>query len=99
MFEGPIPPWVSILFGLWSALNVVAFFVYGWDKRQAKAGNQRVPEKNLWLLILAGGFAGAWSGMQVFRHKTSKPSFILPAILCTLPWVALGGFVVYQFAT
>lgn len=95
MFDA-LPPWATVLLGLLAGLNLVSFAVYGWDKRQAKRGGDRVPEKKLWLLILIGGAAGAWAGMQVFRHKTRKTSFILPAIACTLPWVALVGFVVYS---
>jgi len=95
VFEA-LPPWALVLLGLAAALNVVTFFVYGWDKRQARLGGDRVPEKKLWLLILIGGCPGAWAGMQVFRHKTRKTSFILPAIGCTLPWVALVAFVAYR---
>jgi uncharacterized membrane protein YsdA (DUF1294 family) len=95
VFEN-LPPWASVLLGLLAALNLVTFVVYGWDKRQAKAGGDRVPEKKLWLLILIGGAVGAWSGMQVFRHKTRKTSFILPAIACTLPSVAVLGLVAYR---
>ena len=74
MFEA-LPPWALVLLGLAAALNVVTFFVYGWDKRQARLGGDRVPEKKLWLLILIGGCPGAWAGMQVFRHKTRKQPF------------------------
>lgn len=94
-----MPPWLMIVVGLAAGLNLVSFAVYGYDKRQAKLGERRVPEKKLWLLILVGGFAGAWAGMSVFRHKTSKGSFLFPAVLCTLPWVGLAGLLVYNFAT
>jgi uncharacterized membrane protein YsdA (DUF1294 family) len=57
------------------ALSVISFGMYGWDKRQAKVNGWRVPEKNLHLLSLLGGWPGALMGQKVFRHKTQKQSF------------------------
>lgn len=56
-------------------LSVASFLMYGWDKRQAKTGGWRVPEKNLHLLSLFGGWPGAILGQNYFRHKTQKQSF------------------------
>lgn len=52
------------------AINLVTFAVYGADKRRARRGAWRVPEKTLFLLPLLGGSVGALLGMRVFRHKT-----------------------------
>ena len=57
--------------------SAISFVLYGWDKRQAKVKGWRVPEKNLHLLSLLGGWPGALAGQQVFRHKTQKQSFQL----------------------
>jgi uncharacterized membrane protein YsdA (DUF1294 family) len=57
------------------AINITAFLVYGADKTLAEGRRTRVPEKVLLLLALLFGSLGAWIGMQVFRHKTSKQSF------------------------
>lgn len=51
------------------------FALYGYDKRQARDGGPRVPERLLHLMALAGGAAGGWLGMLVFRHKTRRPVF------------------------
>lgn len=56
-------------------INIIAFTVYGIDKRKAIRHHYRIPESTLILLALAGGTAGAWLGMQMFRHKTKKPKF------------------------
>lgn len=63
-------------------LNAVSFAAYGADKRFAKLGTRRIPEKTLLALAVLGA-AGAYLGMQVFRHKTRKPLFKygVPAIL------------------
>ncbi len=65
------------------AINVVTFAVYGIDKRRARRGAWRVPEKTLFLLPLLGGSLGALLGMRVFRHKTKHWYFVwgIPAIL------------------
>ena len=63
--------------------NVAAFFTFGADKRRAKRGAWRVPERTLFLLALVGGSLGAVCGMRAFRHKTRHWYFRygLPAIL------------------
>ena len=65
------------------AINLVTFAVYGTDKRRARRGAWRVPEKTLFLLPLLGGSVGALLGMRVFRHKTKHWYFVwgVPAIL------------------
>ena len=76
-----------------AAMNLIAFFTMGWDKRQARRpGARRVPEKRLFLLALLGGGLGATAGMFVFHHKTRHWTFRLgfPAIL--LSQLALGIF-------
>ena len=62
---------------LWylAAVNVVTFTVYGIDKRKARRGAWRIPEKTLFLLPLLGGSVGALLGMKVFRHKTKHAVF------------------------
>ena len=54
------------------AINLLAFLIYGADKRKAKRDQWRVPEKTLFLLALLGGSVGALAGMKVFHHKTRK---------------------------
>ncbi len=65
------------------AVNVLAFALMGADKRQARRGGCRVPEKTLFLSALLGGSVGAILGMWTFRHKTRHWyfKFGLPAIL------------------
>ena len=52
------------------AINALEFFLMGWDKRQARKGGRRTPEKTFFLLALLGGSPGAILGMYAFRHKT-----------------------------
>lgn len=55
--------------------NAVVAAVFAFDKRRAKSGGRRVPERTLLGLALFGGAGGAWVAMRVFRHKTRKPRF------------------------
>lgn len=78
------------------AINLVTFAVYGTDKRRARRGAWRVPEKTLFLLPLLGGSVGALLGMRVFRHKTKHWYFVwgVPAIL--LAQLALAVWLLYR---
>lgn len=64
-------------------INLIGFFVMWWDKRQAKLGNWRTPEKTLFMITLLGGGFGTIAGMYKFRHKTKKLYFTIgfPTIL------------------
>ncbi len=64
----------------WSA---IAFAVCGWDKRCARKGCWRVPERVLWGLSAVGGAAGMLLGMGTFRHKTRHWTFVwgVPSLL------------------
>ena len=78
-----MPPLAAALLIYLAAVNVIAFAVYGADKRRAKKERRRVPEKTLFLLALIGGSVGALAGMYTFRHKTRHWYFVwgIPAIL------------------
>ena len=58
-------------------VNLVAFIMYGIDKRRAIKDKWRIPEKTLLLAALFGGAPGALWGMVLFHHKTKKAKFFL----------------------
>ena len=91
-----MPPLFWALLGYLAAVNLLAFTVYGADKRRAKKDKRRVPEKTLFLLAIIGGSVGAWAGMYTFRHKTRHWYFVwgIPAIL--LAQVALAVWLTAQ---
>ena len=84
--------WTVLLVWL-AVINLLTFIVYGADKRRARRGKWRVPEKTLFLLPLLGGSIGALLGMRVFHHKTKHGYFVWgrPAIL--LAQIALAVWI------
>jgi uncharacterized membrane protein YsdA (DUF1294 family) len=68
---------MSILFYSFLILNCVAFVVTAYDKRLAIKNKRRVAEKTLLSFVAFGGTVGTTIAMIVFRHKTSKKSFLL----------------------
>ncbi|MDA4112721.1 MAG: DUF1294 domain-containing protein [Thaumarchaeota archaeon] len=65
------------------------------DKVSAVIGFDRISERNLVLMALAGGFAGIILGGMMFSHKTSKPEFWVPMAVATVIWGAV--LIVYFF--
>jgi len=66
------------------AVNLIIFAFYGYDKFMAINKRGRVPEIVLHLLALAGGFAGGWAGMFIFRHKINNILFIALLLFSTV---------------
>ncbi len=65
------------------AVNLLAFILYGADKKRAKKREWRISEKTLIGIAAIGGSVGALLGMYVFHHKTRHWYFRygLPVIL------------------
>lgn len=58
-----------IIFAL-ALLNLVSFSLMAYDKRCAKKGKWRVPERTLFLATACLGGLGGVLGMQICHHKT-----------------------------
>ena len=58
-------------------MNIFGFFIMWLDKRKAKKGAWRIPEKTLFIITALGGGIGTTAGMYVFRHKTQKIQFVI----------------------
>ena len=71
-------------------VNLIAFAMYGIDKRKAVKDQWRIPEKTLLLAALIGGAVGAFVGMQIFHHKTKHWKFILGVPACMILHIVLG---------
>jgi len=74
-----------------------SFALFAYDKHQAMTGGWRIPEDQLHLSALFGGWLGGILAMHLVRHKTVKSSFRQPYFLCTTGNIVLllGGSVLY----
>lgn len=77
-------------------MSLVSFCVYAYDKRQAKAGGWRIPERTLLLLAFAFGAPGALAGMRVMHHKTLKKRFTLSVPAFLVLQLALLGYLLLR---
>ena len=88
-----IVEWWPWLLGWVLLSSLIAFVAHGRDKRAARRGRRRTPERTLHLLELIGGWPGALLAMTVFHHKTRKASYFLVTALIVLVWSAAGTLV------
>ena len=67
-----LPWWMPAAYAV---MSVIAFAAYGLDKSAARRAAPRISERTLLNIGLLGGWPGAVSAQQLFRHKTRKRSF------------------------
>ena len=97
------PVWIAVITWL-IIINLTAFAVFGIDKKRAKKGQWRIPEKTLFLSAILGGSIGAILGMYIFHHKTKHWYFQvgIPAIMivqiAAVYWLSQKGVITLPFA-
>ena len=83
--------------GIWLGyliiLNMIGMGVMWADKRKAKKGAWRIPEKTLFLVSILGGSIGTWAGMYLFRHKTKHWYFVVGMPLILVLQIAVAVFI------
>ena len=76
--------------GAWILLSgIMGFAAMGVDKARAARHQWRIPEATLFAMALAGGAIGMAVGSEVFRHKTSKLSFLAVLYAAVVVWLLL----------
>lgn len=78
------------------AINIFGFFIMWLDKRKARKGAWRIPEKTLFIVTALGGGIGTIAGMYTFRHKTQKLNFVIGFPFITI--LEVIGIIYYFFA-
>jgi uncharacterized membrane protein YsdA (DUF1294 family) len=76
--------------------SILAFLVFGWDKRRARGEGRRISEANLLWLSLLGGGPGAWWAMRRLRHKTQKRMFQIVVPVAALLWIAALAWLAWR---
>ena len=71
-------------------ISIVVFILAGYDKHQARKNKRRITENTLFFLEAIGGTIGLLLAMLLFRHKTSKTSFIVKFIVILLVQIVVA---------
>ncbi len=77
-------------------INVLAFILYGIDKKKARDDKFRIPESRLILVAVLGGAIGALLGMVIFHHKTRKKKFRIVVPIFFAFYLAFIVFCLYS---
>ena len=81
-------PQIPIIIGCYLLfVNILAFALYGIDKRKAKKKAYRIPERTLLWMARLGGGIGSWVGIMSFHHKTKHTRFMVIVPLWTVIWL------------
>lgn len=80
---------------LYLAASLAAFGIYALDKRAARRGRRRTPERTLHTIELLGGWPGAALARRVLRHKTQKRNFLLVSYSIIAAHAAAWGAVLW----
>lgn len=79
--------------GYFIVVSALTYLAFANDKHRAVAGERRIPEATLLLLVCLGGWPGAKLAQWGLRHKTRKRRFGLLLNLCGLllpMWVGVA---------
>ena len=68
-------------------INLIAFVMYGIDKKRAIRNEYRIRERTLLWLARLGGGIGSWLGLKLFRHKTKHTKFRIVEPLWMIIWL------------
>ena len=60
-----------------AAISLISVIVTAHDKRAAKKGRHRTPERDLLFLSILGGSVAMYITMQMIRHKTKHAKFMI----------------------
>ena len=81
-------------------INVLAFVMYGIDKRKAVKGRWRISEAALLAVAALGGSLGSLLAMELFRHKTKHKKFTIGVrLLLVLHIIFLVLYYKYRVTT
>jgi len=75
-------------------INIIAFIMYGVDKKRSRRNEYRVSESSLLWTARLGGGVGSWLGIKLFRHKTKHTRFRIIVPLWIVIWVVAIGVLV-----
>ena len=87
---------ILIALAVLAALNIMSFSLMAWDKRCARTGRRRIPEKTLFLAAGCFGALGGVIGMFACRHKTRHWYFRVFFPIMLIAQIALLALLAYK---
>lgn len=90
---------ILVALAIIAIMNIAAFALMGHDKRCARQGKWRVPERTMFLVTACFGGLGGVLGMKVFHHKTRHWYFrvFFPVLLIVqTALLALGAYLLMR---
>lgn len=93
----PLPLFWLIFFAYLAIISLISMIVCIYDKKISKRGNVklRVPEKTLFIWSALGGAVVMYITMQIIRHKTKHPSFMIGIPVIIVLQAVLIGVLLY----
>ena len=88
---------MTALIAYLACINLFTFFLFYLDKRRARRGAWRIPEKMLLGICAAGGAAGGLLAMHDAHHKTRKPAFKFGVPVLLMAWIAGLAYLYLRF--
>ena len=86
-----------------AAMYIAVISIIGWilpyvDKRRAKNGSRRIPEKTLFIVSALGGSVAMLASMKKYRHKTKHKRFMIgiPCIMLAQAAIIVAAIILYM---
>jgi len=87
-----------IALGFFALMSIVTFALYASDKKKAKKGDRRIPERTLLLCSFFGGAIGGFLAMQIKRHKTKAEHWYFTVVnLLGIAWQVAALVLLFIF--
>lgn len=84
--------------GFWlTAISGLAIILTLHDKRSARRGARRIPERTLLLVSALGGSAAMLTTMRIIRHKTKHTKFMVGIPVMIVVQIVVGVLVWWRF--
>ena len=90
---------ILVTLAIIAIMNIASFALMGHDKRCARQGKWRVPERRLFLVTACFGGLGGVLGMKVFHHKTQHwyfKVFFSVSLVMQVVVLAVGAYWLYR---
>ena len=85
-----------------AAVYLVVISIIGWilpyaDKKRARDGSWRIPEKTLFIVAALGGSAAMYASMKKYCHKTKHKRFMIgiPCIMIVQAAIIAAAVILY----